>query len=259
MLRGAYTGVAAMLLQETQVDVVSNNLANANTTGFRKRVAAVKTFPEVELSRMDGRQAGVSGGSRAVSIGSSSVSLVLSGTLSDPSPGEICRTGNPLDCAIEGEGFFRLSDESGNTFFTRAGNFTLDGEGRLVAPSGLLVNGAGGPIEIGEATSVSIREDGSVIADGDEVGRIALVHFESPSLMRQIGSNLMLQTPDSGLPEAVIGEDVNLVSEALERSNVNIVEEMTRMIEASRAYESVVRSYRSEDETEEKMIRAFGV
>lgn len=258
MLRGAYTGVAAMLLQETRVDVAANNLANANTTGFRKRVAAAKSFPDVELVRVEGKQAGPFSRSGTMPIGGVSASVVLSSTLSDSAPGEICRTGNPLDCAIEGEGFFRLSDENGNIFFTRAGNFTLDSEGRLVNPSGLLVNGEGGPIEIGEATSVSIREDGAVIADGDEVERIALVRFENPSLMRQIGSNLMLQTPDSGLPEGVAEEDVALVSEALEGSNVNIVEEMTRMIEASRAYESVAKSYRSEDETNEKMIRAFG-
>lgn len=258
MLRGAYTGVAAMLLQETRVDVAANNLANANTTGFRKRTASVKSFPEVELICVEGEQTRFPGRSEGHSLGGVAASLVLSGTFSDPSPGEVYRTGNPLDCAIEGDGFFRLSDESGNAYFTRAGNFNLDGEGRLVNPSGLLVEGEGGPVEVGDATTVSVRSDGTVIADGDEVGRIALVRFENPSLMRQIGSNLMLQTPDSGLAQDVPEEEVSLVPETLEGSNVNIVEEMTRMIEASRAYESVVKSYRSEDETNGKMIQAFG-
>lgn len=250
MLRGIYSAVAAMRLQEARVDVASNNLANVDSTGFRKRVSSVKSFPELEMSRIQGEE--------GKPLGVVSGSVVLSSTLSDPSPGEIIPTGDPLDCAISGEGFFRLSDERGNLYFSRAGNFTLDGEGRLVNPAGLVVEGDGGPLEVGDAAAVQIRDDGAVIADGEEVGRLVLFRFDNASLLRQMGGNLWSETAHSGLAREVPEEERRFAPGVLEGSNVNVVEEMTRMVAATRAYEAVAQALGSEDETSQKLIRTFG-
>ncbi len=254
MLRGIYSAVAAMRLQETRVDVASNNLANVDSTGFRKRLASVKSFPELDMIR---RQNEGSDGS-IESIGFVSGSVVLASTVSDLSAGEVVPTGDPLDCAICGEGFFRLSDDEGNFYYSRAGNFSIDGEGRLVNPSGLVVDGDAGPVEVGDAAAVTIREDGAVIADGEEVARIGLFRFAEPTLLQQLGSNLMQETPDAGFAGQVPEEEVVFATGAVEGSNVNVVEEMTRMVEATRAYEAVAQALGSEDETSQKLIQTFG-
>ncbi|MDN5319043.1 MAG: flagellar basal-body rod protein FlgF [Thermovirga sp.] len=242
-----------MLVQQSKVDVASNNLANVNTTGFFKEILTQKALPAGELVR---EEKGSGGESAREVVGETNLGVVVAETAMDATPGVVKSTGNPLDCAIKGKGFFQLSDGQ-NLFYTRAGNFTLDSEGRIVTPSGLFLMGEGGPIEVGDAQEVTIREDGSVIADGEVVGVIALYDFERPSFLRRLGHSLFSATPDSG--EAILQESVSLAVGALEGSNVNVVEEMARLIEASRAYEAASKSFESENETAQKMVETFGV
>lgn len=253
MFRGIYKVISAMLVQQSKVDVASNNLANVNTTGFFKEILTQKAVPAGELVR---EEKGSQGGSTQEVVGESHLGVVVAETAMDATPGAVKSTGNPLDCAISGRGFFQVSDGQ-SLFYTRAGNFTLDSEGRIVTPSGLFLMGEGGPIEVGDAQKVTIREDGSVIADGEIIGVIALYDFDKPSYLRRLGHNIFSATPDSG--DAVLLETVSLVTEALEEANVNVVEEMARLIEASRAYEAASKSFESENETAQKMVETFGV
>ncbi len=254
MFRGIYGSIAAMLVQEKAVDVASNNLANASTSGFSKSLAVAKTFPEVQLFR---KESNGSGGISEKTVDVAGLGVVLSETAVNTEPGTIVETGNPLDCAISGDGYFHVSDGH-NNYYTRAGNFSLDSEGNLVTSTGMTIMGEGGPITPGEASAIEIGSDGSVLADGAEIGKISLYRFASPSYLMRRGSTLLSETSLSGSPEEVDGEDVNLFAGALEGSNVNIVEEMTRMIEASRAYEAASKAFECGSESARKMIETFG-
>lgn len=254
MFRGIYGSIAAMLVQERAVDVASNNLANAETSGFSKSLAVAKAFPEGNLCRSE---RGIGGNVSEETVGTAGLGVVLSETAVNTEPGTVRNTGNPLDCAISGEGYFQVSDGQ-NTFYSRAGNFSLDSEGNLVTPSGLTLMGEGGSITPGEASSVEIASDGTVVADGDEIGRIAVFRFRSPSNLLRRGGSLLSVTEASGPAEQVEAEEVAILSGALEGSNVNIVEEMTRMIEASRAYEAASKAFESGSESARKMIETFG-
>jgi len=254
MFRGIYGSVSAMLVQEKAVDVASNNLANSNTSGFSKSRVIAKTFPEVELVKERRAQAPAS---KETSLGSTSLGVVLAETAVDNSPGVVRETGNPLDCAIQGEGFFQVSDGA-EMFYTRSGNFKMDDQGQIVNSSGLVLAGENGPLVAGEAESVEIQEDGSVIADGEQIGMVPVFRFENPSFLHRRGSSILSETPSSGAPQLVPAGEARLIPEALEGSNVVVVEEMTRMIEANRAYEAASKAFEAGSEAGRKMIETFG-
>ncbi len=254
MFRGIYDGASAMLVQQFVVDVTANNLANADTSGFQKQLALAKSHPETVMVRNENEPDGTS---KKTPVGTVSLGVVLTETATVAEPGSLKETGNPLDCAISGDGYFQVTDGE-NVYYTRSGNFTLDLEGQVVTPSGLLVNGVAGPLVVGDAETFSIRDDGTVFADGEEIGRLAVFSFAEPSFLHRRGSNLFSETPASGPAQAVLDEEIRLVPGFVEGSNVNIIEEMTRMISASRAYEAVSKAFDSEAETARQMIQAFG-
>jgi len=255
MYRGIYGASSAMLVQEKTIDVVSNNLANVDTVGFRRRISVEKTFPEVLIQRRE--SLAPFEGASYQPIGLSGLNVVLSQTAMDTSEGAIEVTGNPLDVAISGDGFFVVGDRAGNVFYTRAGNFTLDSRGNLVTQEGLNVLGRNGaPISVANVSFVEIDEGGSVIADGNVVGRIGVVTFQNPTYLRNVGKSLLQASAESGGAQPVGA--ARLVPRALERSNVNVVYEMVRLIEGQRAYEAAARSLSIQDEQTGSLITTFG-
>jgi flagellar basal-body rod protein FlgG len=244
-----------MRVQESVADVASNNLANSETAGFSKSLALAKAAPQAEIVRTGNAP---SGGIRKTPIGDAALSVVLSETAVDPSPGVVRSTGNPLDCAIVGEGFFQVSDGK-DLFYTREGRFSVDREGRLVTPSGMMLMGADGPITVGGAAEVSIGEDGNIRADGGIVGRIGIFRFTAPGFMERQGSNRFRSTEASGAPIPVPPAETRLLPESVEGSNVNVVEEMARMITANRAYEASAKAFDAGSEAGRGMIQAFGL
>ena len=154
-------------------------------------------------------------------------------------------TDNPLDLLIDGPGFFAVQDGAGNTFYTRQGSFTLSDDGVVVTQDGMTLQGDGGDIEVGTATRLVVNPGGQVYADGALVGTIPLYTFERP-------------TPSDASGPAAEAEDVRIVGGALERSNVSVVEEMVRMIEAQRAYEGASKALMAHDEQTGKLITAYG-
>lgn len=255
MFRGLYGASSAMLVQEKVIDVASNNLANVDTAGFKRRISVNKAFPEVMVERREA----IGPFERQLywPIGSASLNVVLSETTVDPSAGQVVSTDNPLDVAIAGRGFFPLRDGAGNVFYSRAGNFTLDANGFIVNQEGLMLLGDGGaPINVGDASSVAIDERGTVVADGEILGAIQLFDFENPTYLRNYGKNLFQANEASGEP--VLIETPVLVPGALEKSNVNVVHEMVRLIEGQRAYEASARMLAMQDEQTGSMISTFG-
>jgi len=256
LFRGIYNSVAAMMVQESAVDVASNNLANVETSGFSKSLALAKAYPEGDLFLKE------KGGSPPLdfsgkTLGKAGLGVVLSETAVDNSPGTIKTTDNPFDCAIEGDGYFRVSDGR-NNYYTRAGAFSLDADGNIVTQSGLLLQGEGGAITPGDETDISIGSDGIVMADGEEIGRVAIFRFETPSRLLRRGNSLLAETEGSGVPEQLDVDEVRLLTGALEGSNVNVVDEMARMIEANRAYEAASKTFESGSESAREMIETFG-
>lgn len=268
MHRGLYTAASAMLVQETMHDVTTNNLANVNSSGFRKRIPVNKSFPELLMDRIEKPSEDESiklvaapfhlGFKGKFIIGDLSFANVMSETYMSTEEGAIQVTDAPLDAAILGEGYFTVQDGAGNIYYTRSGHFQRSDEGQLVTHDGMLVLGEGGAVEFGDAVNVSIGDSGQVISDGEVIDVLQLATFERPTYLRQVSRTSLAVTDDSGPPEPVDDEDIRLEPGALEMSNVNVVEEMVRMVEAHRAYEAASKILMTHDEITGKMITSFG-
>jgi len=241
MLRSLYTAATGMEAQQLRMDVISNNLANVNTTGFKKGRAEFEDLL-YETLRAPGApdpRGGTDPTPLQVGLG------VRTGSTSRSfGQGELAATNNPLDVAIEGPGFFRVQLPNGDFAFTRAGNFRVDSTGRLVTQHGEVVEpGVTVPLE---TTSVTIKPDGTLLAtlanrsDQAELGVLELHTFPNVGGLSSIGNNLFVQTPASGEHiQARPGEQGlgTLAQGYLESANVKAVEEMIDMITTQRAYE----------------------
>jgi flagellar basal-body rod protein FlgF len=210
------------------VDVITNNLANANTTGFKRDFGAI-------LQTASGFDVG---------------------TKIDLSPGDLVTTGNDLDVAINGPGFFAIQTSNG-VRYTRNGSFSLDQNGELVTKDGMQVlNSSGSTIKVGHG-KVSIQDGGAVTIDGTEAASLKIVNFKDPAKLQKEGLSRLLWT---GTPDGV--EDVpapSLKSSSLERSNVNAMDEMVHLMSAYREFEAVQKTLRTlMTDMNGKMIQELG-
>ena len=251
MIRALYTAASGMNAQQTNIDNVAHNLANVNTTGFKKSRVEFEDLVYQEL-RAPGAQAsatteapvglGMGLGTRAVA------------TARNFSSGNLRTTAAPLDIAIEGGGFFKIALPSGTTAYTRAGTFHLDAQGTIVTADGY-------PLEPQvtiptDTVSVSISKDGIVSATvpgqgSSQVGAIEIATFANPAGLRPLGGNLFELTTASGDEEGgAPGTDARgtLAQGFVEDSNVSVVEEMVNMIIGQRAYEANSRVVKAADE-----------
>jgi len=223
---GIYQLIDGALGQELKFDTVSNNLANINTNAFKKDV--------VSFNRM--------------------LTLKNISTI-DLTPGPVRYTGNRLDIALETPGFFKVRTPEG-VRYTRDGAFTVNEEGVLVNQNGDPVMGENGTIQI-TGERVTIERDGRVISENDLAGKIAVVDFDKPSLLAKEGRSYYLyKGEEKGIRPA--GE-VQMQQGYLEGSNVNLTEEMIKMVETMRAYESVQKAMQSIDEMNSKMVNDAGL
>lgn len=253
MFRALYTAASGMMAQQLNLDNIANNLANANTAGFRRRRVQFEdllyqnlTMPGAAATQQTTLPTGLQ-----IGLGTRSVATEII-----QAQGDFTNTGNPLDLAIRGAGFFQVRLPSGEIAYTRAGALHLDAEGNLVTASG-------DPLEPAitippDATSITIGTDGTVSVtepgqtQAQQVGQIQLALFPNPGGLNSIGDNLFLPTAASG--DAIVGSPGaseglgTIVQGMLEDSNVNVVEEFVHMILAQRAYEADSRVVRAADE-----------
>jgi flagellar basal-body rod protein FlgG len=241
MLRSLFTAATGMDAQQLRMDVISNNLANVSTTGFKKVRAE---FEDLLSETM--RQAGAPGASGGGDPTPLQVGLgVRTGsTTRSFGQGELSNTNNSLDLAIQGPGFFQVQRPSGDLAYTRAGNFRADATGRLVTQHGELVEPA---ITFpAETTGVTIKPDGTVWAnvagraDATQVGALQLHVFPNPGGLEALGGNLFTETTASGAVQSAapgLQGTGTLMQGYLEGANVKAVEEMIDMIATQRAYE----------------------
>lgn len=239
-----------MVSQQTNLDVIANNLANVNTTGFKKSKIEFQDLI-YQNSKLAG--ADIGGGNQiptGIQIGHGS--RVMS-TSKDFSAGEVTHTGGQLDVAIDGDGFFQVTLVDGTNAYTRDGAFKMDSTGRLVTSDGLQVQPS---VTIPAATSeISIAPTGQLsvrTASGIQtLGTFSLTRFPNPGGLESIGHNLYKETPSSGAgSQAAPGTDGmgGLAQNYLEMSNVKVVEEMVNMIVAQRAYEVNSKAVQTADE-----------
>lgn len=248
-LRTAATGLSA---QQRYVEIISNNIANVNTTGFKKtRPEFQDLLYETLKPAGNSTRIGVEP-LNEVQIGSGTQ---LAATKKQFSQGDITETGNKLDMAIVGEGFFPIQKPDGNLAYTRDGSFKMDRNGSLVNTEGYYLNpGFDIPPDTAEVT---ISRDGEVgvYADGstelESLGQIELARFVNPAGLRSVGDNLFEETAASGNPVMYQPGSNNtgeIIQGHLESSNVDVVEEMVNMITAQRAYELNSKSVRTADD-----------
>ncbi len=248
-LHVARTGLDA---QNMRMQVIANNLANVNTVGFKRDRASFETLAYQSMTVAGSASSAENKYAIGTNLGTG---VQINGTARIDTQGTLTTTGNSLDLAIEGAGYFQIQMPDGRNAYTRAGDFSLSSEGTLVTSDGMPVQPQ---IQIPQgATSVSIGADGTVSAqvagqsDLTEVGRIELARFTNSAGLQSVGNNLLLETPASGAPQiGAAGEEGRggLRSGALEASNVNVVEELVDMIETQRAYEVNSKMIQATDE-----------
>jgi flagellar basal-body rod protein FlgG len=234
----AKTGLDA---QQTRMTVIANNLANVNTTGFKRDRA---TFEDLlyQSVRQGGAQTSADTAAPTGLLLGTGTRVVATEKLH--AQGNLIQTQNAFDLAISGEGFFQILQPDGTIAYTRDGGFKISGEGVLVNSSGyrlqpeLAIPQNAQTITIGADGTVSIQAFGE--AQAQTIGQIQLARFLNPSGLQAIGENLFRETTSSGPPQVGIPSQQGngqLIQGALESSNVNVVEEMVSMIETQRAYE----------------------
>lgn len=245
----AKTGLNA---QQARIQVISNNLANVNTTGFKRDRANFETLL-YQVQRPAGAQTSEATTQTAPTVLGTGVRLVSTEKMY--TQGNLTTTDNALDLAIDGKGFFQVLMPDGRIGYTRNGTFSQNAEGVLTTSSGYVVQPE---IQIpAEATSISISRDGIISVtmpdqvEAQEVGQLTLAQFTNPRGLEPVGETLVVETVASG--PATIGTPLAdgtgaLVQGALETSNVNVVQELVEMIEAQRAYEINSRSISASDE-----------
>ncbi|WP_029898414.1 flagellar basal-body rod protein FlgF [Desulfohalovibrio reitneri] len=261
-----FSALFGALSNEHKMNMISNNLANVNTTGFKKdsvtfedtflrfahdsvvdarpHMEADKLWPDAELKTRPR----------------------LSEQSTDFTQGGLKLTGNPLDLAIQGEGFFQVRDQNtGDTFLTRNGNFTRNAQGQVIDSNGNQLLAGGGPLELPSSETVRIDAAGNVRVGDRTLGQIDLVRPQDPGALEKVGNNLFrapegaeqLQTAQAVVPE---GQDTPVVEATinqgyLESSNVEVVTEMVRMIETQRSFEAYSKIMQNTDQIDKRVIQ----
>lgn len=252
MIRALWTAATGMESQQTNMDVIANNLANVNSAGFKKSRA---DFQDILYQTI--KVAGAASGEgletpTGVQIGLGSRVAAVQKIFTT---GDIQQTGNDLDLAVEGSGFFQVTMPNGDEAYTRAGAFKKDGTGRIVTSEGyplfpeIIIPENATQISIGQFGAVEVFLDGEKTPT--QVGTIELTRFSNPAGLSALGHNLYGETPTTGAPASGIpGENgFGILAQGyLEGSNVSIMEEMVNMIAGQRAYEINSKAIKTADE-----------
>lgn len=261
MIRGLYTAGIAMRMRMAEQDVVANNLANANTVGYKGDKTILKSFPEMLLRRFN---TDLTKGPKGIVIddapviGKISTGLEVNEVATDHSQGQLEFTDNPTDFALFGKGYFTIETPQGERY-TRNGEFHLDKDGYLVTNQGYRVLGENGYIQINEA-NYAVRKDGTIVYNVQYTGKGAnryqtvreldkfkIRDFKFERGLKKIGENLYAETELSGKPEKVVA-GLEVKQRFIERPNFNIVKQMVDMINLQRAYEASQKVVRTEDD-----------
>lgn len=241
MLKGIYKAASGMIPRVKQQEITANNIANASTAGYKKDSIFLQELNAARRSSLPRK--------------SDWEQPMIDQVYTDYSQGTFERTGNSLDVAINGEGFFILESPEGESMvYTRNGSFSTDLDGFLVNSEGFRVLGDGGPIEVGNGI-VTISETGEVLADDSQVGRIQVVEFADKSVLAKKGTSGF--TADDGI-EPMPSADYTVRQGFLERANINVIKEMVRMIITLRNYETASKAIQMQNDSLNVLFNQVG-
>lgn len=256
MTQSMYIAASGALAQQMRLEVLTNNLSNANSSGFKEdRCVFQKYLPSIPgQPGYTPASAGNQPAGTSLSAGAGDPYVKFEGTMTDFSQGEITSTGNIFDFALSGDGFFCVSSPNG-VQYTRNGAFTLSKDGELVTGNGLPVLGNGGAIKI-DSRDFTVDQDGNVSVEGAMVDKIKIVAFPENVALQKVGDNSFVPAD----PNAKGGkpENVEVRQGFIESSNVNTVKIMTEMIETLRAFEAYQKIIQSTSEATSKAINEVG-
>lgn len=256
------------MAQSLKLDTIANNIANVNTPAFKRDQQVFNEYltanekpPEViQVPRVPASIESfydMQGGDKSF--------VDSKGTFTDYSQGGLKKTENPLDVAIDGKGFFEVMTPQG-VRFTRAGNFTMDGNGRIVNKSGYPVLIAGAPGADPQSRTIqaqpsgdplSISDSGEIYQGQEVIGKLSVVDAAKPDQLQKVGHSLYTFKPNVN-PEIVEVKNPSLKSGYLEMSNVNVVQEMTDMIQTHRVFESTQKAISAYDSMSDKLVNIVG-
>lgn len=252
MLRSLYTAGTGMVAQQQNLDVISNNLANVNTTGFRGQRAEFQDLIYQTMRNATKGENGSPGTPEGIQFG---LGTKISATASIFTQGSPQQTNDPLNVMIEGDGFFKVLQPDGKAAYTRDGTFKLDAEGKVMTSDGMALDPE---ITIQQgSTAITVGQDGTVSAilpgasSATAVGKVQLTQFANPGGLHRLGGNLFAESDASGSPvDGAPGTNGSgkLLGGYIETSNVQVVDEMTRMITAQRAYEINSKAIQTADD-----------
>ncbi|SPD72675.1 Flagellar basal body rod protein FlgF [uncultured Desulfobacterium sp.] len=254
-----YAAASGAIAQGMRLEVLANNLANIETTGFKEDESIFSNFMPVDDSSNVGvlpEFQTVEGCSPLWPYANTNCQVKFDGTSINHSKGPLSQTGNPFDFAIEGNGFFCVLTGQGEATFTRNGNFTIDSTGKLVTQDGLTVLGDNGQEIVINGKSVSVDDGGVIKADGNDLGALKIVDFDNPYELEKIGSSLFV--PSEGSGPGHVASKFKVKQGFIELSNVDPIKAMTEMIEVQRAFETYQKIIRTMDEISSRSINEIG-
>ncbi|MFC3886445.1 flagellar hook-basal body protein [Bacillus songklensis] len=275
MFKGFYTATTGMLSQQRKSDMLTNNMANANTPGFKADQASLRAFPEMLLQQLQSN--GVPGKDKSQWTGKKEVGLLNTGVyVQEVTPnfaqGDVRETGRRTDVAlinrivpvneegVKGTFFFTVRDENNSIRYTRNGNFTLDGQGFLTTNEGLYVMDRNNqPIQL-QGTDFQINSQGTVMENGQSVAQLNIAMTENANSMMKEGNGLYRTDNELPLPSAFGNPAVSfdIQQGSLERSNVDVTQTMTELLSAYRAFEANQKIVQAYDRSMEKAANEIG-
>ncbi len=247
MVRGLFIAGTGMFTQQRRMDVVTNNITNAETIGFKKDTMVTQSFRDLVIDRIRDPHSG------NIRVGPLNTGIFSDETLISYARGAMEQTDRYTDMAIEGDGFFAVETPDGERY-TRAGDFYVNDEGYLLNPDGLYVLGEEGRLQTGRNFRLAV--DGTITrADDTVAGKLRIVDFEDRLVLRKQGHNLFYSHNDAPATQM---ETPRVIQNMIENSNVDIGREIVDMIEVTRSYEANQRIARMTDETLNRAVNDVG-
>lgn len=248
MLKEFYTAAYGMLNQETRLEVTANNISNANTAGFKRQNVFERNLIDARANFYNVK-------------GDAEQNDPPVGSYTDFTPGDMRQTNNPLDIAIEGNGFFVLADEFGKQFLSRGGNFRLDTDGNVVTMDGKMLVGSNGPVNIAneyfgasaeandrQTLDIDITRQGEIFANGFIVGNLQIANVEDSKTLERISAQNFIITDKTAITYSQM-EDVAVRQGWVEGANVDVVSEMVEMIGLQRKFEAGAKVIETNEST----------
>ncbi|WP_078543474.1 flagellar hook-basal body protein [Litchfieldia alkalitelluris] len=268
MLRGFYTAASGMLAQQRRTDMLTNNIANANTPGFKSDQASLRAFPELLLQRVESTNALPSKKlATTTTIGSLNTGVYMQETVPLFVQGDIRETNQKTDLALingelpdGGSLFFTVANENGDLRYTRNGNFTLDGTGHLTTNEGYYVLNANGDRIQLQNDQFSVAPNGIISENGIEVDTVGISFAENANDLVKEGNGLFAAQPDAVMQGANNNQNLTFTLRQgyIERSNVDVTTAMTEMMTAYRSFEANQKILQAYDRSMEKAVNEIG-